>query len=259
VREAHDVPWGTGVSQAGAILAELDRQNFKGVFSIEYEHNWLNSMPEIKKCVGFFRKTQAELSNVEYKDLFEKDLSNALRGAKDWAFGDDGVLSPTPTGHGDIWTKERYGDFILELDFKVPEKGNSGVFIRGADLSNWIHTTIEIQIHATTDGTKHGQNGAVYDCLSPSKNANKKPGEWNHYVITCLDNKIYVNLNGEDIIDMDLDHWTEAGRNPGPPIAAGTRNKFKYAYKDMAREGHIGFQYHGNPIYFRNLRIKSFD
>ncbi|MHC4626627.1 MAG: family 16 glycoside hydrolase [Planctomycetota bacterium] len=259
VREAHDVPWGTGVSQAGAILAELDRQNFKGVFSIEYEHNWLNSMPEIKKCVGFFRKTQAELSNVEYKDVFEKDLSNALRGAKDWAFGDDGVLSPTPTGHGDIWTKERYGDFILELDFKVPEKGNSGVFIRGADLSNWIHTTIEIQIHATTDGTKHGQNGAVYDCLSPSKNANKRPGEWNHYVITCLDNKIYVNLNGEDIIDMDLDHWTEAGRNPGPPIAAGTRNKFKYAYKDMAREGHIGFQYHGNPIYFRNLRIKSFD
>jgi sugar phosphate isomerase/epimerase len=259
VREAHDVPWGTGVSQAGAILAELDRQNFKGVFSIEYEHNWLNSMPEIKKCVGFFRKTQAELSNVEYKDLFEKDLSNALRGAKDWALGDDGVLSPTPTGHGDIWTKERYGDFILELDFKVPEKGNSGVFIRGADLSNWIHTTIEIQIHATTDGAKHGQCGAVYDCLSPSKDATKKPGEWNRYVITCLDNKIYVNLNGEDIIDMDLDYWTEAHRNPDPPIAAGTRNKFNIAYKDMAREGHIGLQYHGNMIWFKNLKIKSFD
>ncbi|MHC4355538.1 MAG: family 16 glycoside hydrolase [Planctomycetota bacterium] len=258
--KAHDVPWGTGVSQAGAILAELDRQNFRGSFSIEYEHNWLNSMPEIKKCVAFFRKTEAELRDVEYEDLFRKNLSNALKGSKDWAFGADGVLAPTPTGHGDIWTKESYGNFILELDFKVPERGNSGVFIRGSDpLGDWINTTIEIQIHATTDGSKHGQCGAVFDCLPPSKDATKKPGEWNHYVITCLDNKIYVNLNGEDIIDMDLDFWTEPRKNPGPPVAAGTRNKFKYAYKDMAREGRIGFQYHGNPVWFKNLKIKSLD
>ncbi len=257
--KAHDVIWGTGLADAGAILTELARQDFKGVFSIEYEYNWLDSMPEISGCVAFFRKTAAALSNVEYKDVFKKDLSNAIIGANDWAFGADGVLAPTPTGHGDIWTKERYGNFILELDFKVPEKGNSGVFIRGADLKNWIHTTIEIQIHATTDGTKHGQCGAVYDCLSPSRDATKKPGEWNHYVITCLDNKIHVNLNGEDVIDMDLNLWTEAGRNPDPPAGPGTKNKFRYAYKDMSREGHLGFQYHGNPIWFKNLKIKSFD
>ena len=254
VRSAHDVPWGTGIGQAGAILAELKRQGFKGSFSIEYEYNWLNSMPEISECVAFFRKTAAVLSDVEYKDVFKKDVSNAIRGSKDWAFGDDGVLAPTPTGHGDIWTQERYGNFVLELDFKVPEGGNSGVFIRGADLKNWINTTIEIQIHATTDGTKYGQCGAVYDCLPPSKDATKKPGEWNHYVITCLDNKIYINLNGEDIIDMDLNKWTEPRKNPD-----GTPNKFRYAYKDMAREGHIGLQYHGNPIWFRNVKIKSFD
>ncbi|MBL7154834.1 MAG: DUF1080 domain-containing protein [Phycisphaerae bacterium] len=258
-RSEHDVPWGTGVSQAGAILTELDRQEFKGVFSIEYEYNWLNSMPEISGCVAFFRKTAAGLSDVKSKRVFKKNLSNTIMEPGSWAFDADGVLAPTPSGHGTIWTKERYGNFILELDYKVPEKGNSGVFIRGADLKNWIHTTIEIQIHATTDGTKHGQNGAVYDCLSPSKNANKKPGEWNHYVITCLDNKIYINLNGEDIIDMDMNLWTEAGKNPDPPVAAGTKNKFRYAYKDMAREGHIGLQYHGNPIWFRNLKIKSLD
>ncbi len=258
-RDAHDVIWGTGVSQAKAILTELNRQEFKGVFSIEYEYNWLNSMPEISGCVAFFKKTAAELSDVRARRVFRRNLANAIMEPNSWAFDEDGVLTPTPTGHGDIWTKERYGNFILELDFKVPEKGNSGVFIRGADLKNWIHTTIEIQIHATTDGTKHGQCGAVYDCLSPSKDATKKPGEWNHYVITCLDNKIYVNLNGEDIIDMDMNLWTEAGKNPPPPVAAGTKNKFRYAYKDMAREGHIGFQYHGNPVWFRDLRIKSLD
>jgi hypothetical protein len=258
-RDAHDVIWGTGAGDVKAILTELDRQNFKGVFSIEYEHNWLNSMPEIAGCVAFFRKVAAELSDVAYKDVFKKDLSNVIRGSDAWVFDADGVLSPKPSGHGNIWTKERYGNFILELDFKVPKGGNSGVLIRGADLRNWIHTTIEIQVHATTDGSKHGQCGAVYDCLSPSKNAVKKPGEWNHFVITCLDNKIYVNLNGEEIIDMDMDLWTEAGKNPDPPDGPGTRNKFRYAYKDMAREGHLGFQFHGNPIWFKNLKIKSFN
>ncbi len=256
-RDAHDCVWGTGISQAKAILTELDRQDFKGVFSIEYEHNWLNSMPEIAGCVAFFRKTAAELSDVKYEDVFKRDLSNAVIEAGSWAFfGIDGVLTPTPSGHGDIWTKERYGNFTLKLDFKVPERGNSGVFIRTGSIEKWINTAIEVQIHATTDGTKHGQCGAIYDCLSPSKTAVKKPGEWNHYVITCLDNKIYVNLNGEDIIDMDLDRWTEAGKNPDPP---GTRNKFRTAYKDMPREGHLGFQYHGNPIWLKNLKIKSFD
>lgn len=251
-RGAHDVIWGTGVSKVRPVLAELDRQGFEGVFSIEYEHNWLNSVPEIAGCVAFFKKTAAELSGVPFVDVFKQDLSNAVMEGKAWAFDADGVLSPV--GHGDIWTKQRYGDFVLELDFKVPEGGNSGVFIRTGSIENWLNTAIEVQIHATTDGTKHGQCGAIYDCLSPSKDATKKPGEWNHYVITCLENRIYVNLNGEDIIDMNLDEWTEAGKNP-----QGTRNKFSTAYKDMPREGHLGLQYHGNPVWFRNLKIKSFD
>jgi len=254
---AHDVIWGTGAGDARAMLTELAGQNFKGVFSIEYEYNWLNSMPEIAGCVAFFRKIAAELSSAEYKDVFKKALSNAVMNPNSWAFDADGVLSPVAGIRGgdlDIWTKERYGNFTLELDFKVPEGGNSGVFVRTGSIENWINTAIEVQIHATTDGTKHGQCGAIYDCLSPSKMAVKKPGEWNHYIITCLDNKIYVNLNGQDIIDMDLDLWTEPHKNP-----QGTKNKFPTAYKDMPREGHLGFQYHGNPVWFKNLKIKSFD
>ncbi|MEN6424748.1 MAG: family 16 glycoside hydrolase [Phycisphaerales bacterium] len=252
--DAHDLPWGTGVSKAGEVLAELSRQGFEGTFSIEYEYNWDNSVPEIRKCVEWFKKTAAELDNTPYKDVFKRDLSNGIMPPNGWAFDADGILAPGGSGHGDIWTKERYGNFILELDFKIPEKGNSGVFIRTGSLDNWINTAIEVQIHATDDGTKHGQCGAIYDCLSPSKDATKKPGEWNHYVITCLDNKIYVNLNGEDIIDMDLDQWTEKGKNP-----QGTPNKFSGAYKDMPREGHFGFQYHGNPVWFKNLKVKSLD
>jgi len=53
---AHDVPWGTGKGDVPAMLREIRRQGFKGVFSIEYEHNWLDSLPEIAQCVAFFDK-----------------------------------------------------------------------------------------------------------------------------------------------------------------------------------------------------------
>ena len=59
---AHDVPWGTGAGNAKEMLAEIHRQGIKAVFSIEYEHNWDNSLPEIAKCVKFFDKTAVELA-----------------------------------------------------------------------------------------------------------------------------------------------------------------------------------------------------
>lgn len=59
--KAHDVPWGTGVSNAMGMLAELQRQKFQGAFCVEYEYNWENSSPEIAKCVEWFNATCAEL------------------------------------------------------------------------------------------------------------------------------------------------------------------------------------------------------
>lgn len=53
--KSHDVPYGTGVGQIGDILAELKAQGFNGNISIEYEYNWENSLPEVKKCVEFVR------------------------------------------------------------------------------------------------------------------------------------------------------------------------------------------------------------
>jgi hypothetical protein len=51
---------------------------------------------------------------------------------------------------------------------------------------------------------------------------------------------------------MNLDLWTEAHKNPD-----GTDNKFNTACKDMAREGFIGFQDYGQPVWYRNIKIKE--
>jgi len=62
-REAHDVPWGTGICDVEALMKEIQRQGLKDiVFSIEYEHNWDNSVPEIAQCVAYFDKIAAQLA-----------------------------------------------------------------------------------------------------------------------------------------------------------------------------------------------------
>ncbi len=182
--------------------------------------------------------------------LLKDDLSNVLMAKKGWEL-EDGVL--TSKGKGDLWTKERYGNFVLDLEFKCADDTNSGVFIRCDSVRNWLHTAIEVQILQPNDATDNKKHhcGGIFDCLAPTKLLVKAAGEWNHYTIIAKDNLIYVIFNGELVLSMDLDQWPEAHKNPD-----GTPNKFKIAYKDMAREGCVGLQYHGNPIAFRNLKIK---
>ena len=59
--DAHDVPWGTGIGQVKAMMAELKRQHFRGAFCVEYEYKWDNSQPDIAESVKFFNNTCAEL------------------------------------------------------------------------------------------------------------------------------------------------------------------------------------------------------
>jgi sugar phosphate isomerase/epimerase len=53
--DAHDVPYGTGVSNIPGVLDELRQQGFKGNISVEYEYNWDHSVPEIAQCIGYVR------------------------------------------------------------------------------------------------------------------------------------------------------------------------------------------------------------
>jgi hypothetical protein len=166
---------------------------------------------------------------------------------------EDGVLHIKPAG-GDLWTKERFGDFVLDLDFKVDKGTNSGIFLRTDSIANWLHTGIEVQVLDSSGKENPGKHdaGAIYDVLAPSKNAMKPAGEWNHYTITAKGSNIQVVLNGEKIVDMNLDNWPEAHKNPD-----GTPNKFNIAYKDMARSGHIGLQEHGQNVWYRNIRLRE--
>lgn len=60
--DAHDVPWGTGINDVKGMMTEVHRQGVKAVFSIEYEYNWDNSLPEIAQSIAYFNKVAGELA-----------------------------------------------------------------------------------------------------------------------------------------------------------------------------------------------------
>ncbi len=193
------------------------------------------------------------LFNGKNTNAWDVDLSTGA-----WAIDKDGDLYVAKAGPS-IFTKKRYCDYVLELDYRIDsgKKSNSGVFIRTHDKRDEVNTGFEIQI---LDDADYGvgwdamnSNGALYDLVHPSVDANKPLGDWNSYKITADGSTIKVELNGKEIVTADLNRWKEAGKNPD-----GEHNKFPYAIASLPREGFIGLQnYGGVPVWFRNIRIHA--
>ena len=77
-----------------------------------------------------------------WKDLIAPDLSNTVAPGK-WTFANGELVAGD---HETLWTKESYGNFILDLEFKVAKESNSGVFLRVGDIKN-VLSGLEIQVH----------------------------------------------------------------------------------------------------------------
>ncbi len=209
-------------------------------------------------CIGLLGISPASAApaahpdTTGWKDLIAQDFSNVDMPAGSWVWQDGMLVAKT---HDTLWTKVPYGNFILDLEFKVEKESNSGVFLRAGDTKNCL-TALEVQVHESQDGALYGMVGAIYNAQPPAKPMQKPVGEWNHYTITCNDSKVALVFNGEEVWNVDLNTWTEAHKNPD-----GTKNKFDQALKDFARKGPVGLQgLHGRaqaPVWYRNLKIKE--
>lgn len=155
------------------------------------------------------------------------------------------------THPGDGWwlrTTKQYRDFDLRLDFKLPPGGNSGVGLRSSSTTDPAFSGMEVQIYDTF-GKEPAINGcgAVYDAITPTVQAVKPAGEWNSYRILLVGDTINVWLNGQQIHrDQKLDDrgYVHTPDHPSP-------------LKDRLTTGYIALQEHGDPVHFRNLRIKD--
>jgi len=280
-KAAKDVPWGTGTSNASGQLAELRRQRFGGVVLIEYENDTPQLESNVKRCVEYFNLAmKAPLNdlaagkvsppgftaNVEQVvtdptpkssehwpepiPLLAADFGNALLDPPNsWSWQND-VL--TSLAGSTLWTTESYGNFILSLEYRCAEKSSGGVWLRTNDPTKPLDTPLKLQIVQGEVANNKEENGAIMDCLSPTRSIPVHVGEWNSYMIKVQGAMIRVFLNHEEIINMNLDDWKDAGKNPD-----GTPNAGVKAYKDRERTGHIGLQSSEVPIEFRNVRIEK--
>lgn len=137
-----------------------------------------------------------------------------------------------------ILTRNRYSDFILRLDFKIEEGGNSGIFLRAPRDARQSKIGMEFQIHGD-----HGvepsddSTGAVYKVKAARVNGSNPAMTWNSLEIILDGSHMKATLNGKLIHDFDMD----------------TIDELKY----RLREGFIGLQDHDHFVAFRNVRIKE--
>jgi hypothetical protein len=173
------------------------------------------------------------------------------RNKASWAV-EDGAIYCQGKGGGYLRSEDPYADFALAAEFKVDKRTNSGIFVRWSDPRDPVNTGIEVQLLDSAAKARPGKHdsGAIYDLAPPSQNTMRPAGEWNRMVISCQGPYISVRLNGAAVTEINLDRYTQPGRNPD-----GSRNKFRYALAALPRRGYLGLQDHGGRAWFRSLRL----
>ncbi|MCV2885513.1 DUF1080 domain-containing protein [Aestuariibacter sp. AA17] len=168
---------------------------------------------------------------------------------------DDGAMHLSTKGGGDVISRDTYDNFDLKLEWKVSKAGNSGIFILADEKGGAVYSHApEIQI---LDNERHSDNkidshlsGSLYDMVASPARSHKPAGEWNQVRIQLLDKHLQVWQNGIQTTSI--------------VIGSTTWNKLVDASKFATwkgfgenHSGYIGLQDHGDPVWFRNIKIRS--
>lgn len=137
----------------------------------------------------------------------------------------NGLLTNTKSG-ANLATKQKFTDFKLHLEFRVPKGGNSGIYLRGRH---------EVQVEDSPLGEPLSTHlGGVYGFLVPNEQAHKGPGVWQTYDITLIGRRVTVVLNGKTVIaDQTIPGITGGALDanegePGPIYLQGDHTAVEY-------------------------------
>ena len=185
-----------------------------------------------------------------FKSLFDGKTLEGWTGSTNGYAVEDGAIVCVPDKGGNLYTEEEFGDFVLRFEFKLTPGANNGLALRAPLQGNAAYVGIELQVlDDTADRYKNLQpwqyHGSVYGVVPAKKGSQKPVGEWNQQEVICQGRHITVKVNGQTIVDADLDQVSTPATVDGKDHPGLKRDK-----------GHIGFLGHGSRVEFRNLRVK---
>ena len=167
----------------------------------------------------------------------------------------NGVLQGSEPRGTWLVSDREYGDFILEFEWKLGPRGNSGCGLRFPAKGDPAFDGLELQMvdpryfPADMKVLPEELTGGLYRAIAP-RGQLFKPEDWNVYHVTCRGGRVTVVLNGTTIQEVNLDEQTKLPKRhdntDAPPL------------KDRPRRGHIGFQElsrGGGHVEIRNARI----
>lgn len=160
---------------------------------------------------------------------------------------------------GDIlFGDKKFKDFELSIDWKASKMANSGIFynVREVPGKPIYYAAPEIQVLDNADATDNKVDshlaGSLYDMLPANPKTVKPAGEWNTIVVKVKDGKVTHTQNGVEVVSYTL--WTPEWD------ALIQKSKFKNFpgfTEGISKEGYIGLQDHGYPVWFRNIKIRE--
>jgi hypothetical protein len=174
-------------------------------------------------------KPSATVKWDKANDLFNgRDLTGwkpRSAGVKNGWVVRKGVLINAEPGN-DLLTRQTFGDFKLQVEFRYPKGSNSGIYLRG-------RYEVQIEDNYGDEPDSHKIAG-VYGFLTPRINAAKKPGEWQAMEITLVGREVTITLNGERVIDRQAIPGTTGGAldsheaKPGPILLQGDHGSIEF-------------------------------
>lgn len=218
--------------------------------SVEGQEPPPNTLPEAERRQGFVL-------------LFDGRSLEAWRGFRHddvpagWS-AVDGTLHFEPGGEGgDLITRDTFGDFDLRLQWRISPGGNSGIMYRVSETTRRTYESgPEMQVlddaGHVDGGDPKTSAGSAYGLYERERDVARPVGQWNDVRILARGAHVEHWLNGVKVVEYELGSEDWRARVEGSKFAEWP----EYGTFDV---GHIALQDHGDPVWYRNLRIRRLD
>lgn len=200
--------------------------------------------PKSKLKMLISRPLANEEKRLGFQPLFDGKSFEGWQQAGNWTIEDGAFARKEKGGSLTYTTSPVPDDFELRFEWKVSEGCNSGLYYRPAQYEYQVLDNI---------GSPYGENprqaaASLFFCMAPSKDNTLPVGEWNTARVKCKGSVIEHWLNGEAVISFD---YTD-------PKWAEQIELLRIRGADLAaRGGKLSLQDHGQPVWFRDLRMRD--